>query len=273
MSLAEAKSPGAVAQLALFLARKGRRVWRLTVTGKHRVTPRLLRVEFHGADLDELVWKRGQDLVLELPCGDGAIARRHYTIRALDAAARTLTIDFVLHGALPGKVEAGLPSGSATRHNHSSPAGDWVRSVQPGDSIAAAGPRGHTYIREADWHLFIGDETCIPGIFAMIEGLPRGEKAFAFLEIADDGERQAPAGDAQVTWLSRGGAPAGPGPILYDAVEGFAFPQGRGHAYVIGETGNVRAIRQRLIARGLGKDQTSAEGYWRPGRIGGHDHA
>jgi NADPH-dependent ferric siderophore reductase len=253
MSLAETRSPGAMAQLGLFLARKGRRVWRLAVTGKSLVTPRLMRVTFQGADLDELVWKRGQDLVLELPAQDGAIARRHYTIRDLDTATKTLAIDFVLHGA--------------------SPAGDWVRAAQPGDGINAVGPRGHTYIHEAEWHLFIGDETCIPGIAAMIEGLPRGEKAFAFLEIADDGERQTFAGEAQVTWLPRHGAHAGPSRLLYDAVEGFAFPPGRGHAYVIGETGNVRSIRQRLIARGLGKDQTCAEGYWRPGRIGGHDHA
>jgi NADPH-dependent ferric siderophore reductase len=253
MSLAEAKSPGALAQLALFLSRKGRPVWRLAVTAKRLVTPRMMRVEFKAADLDALVWKRGQDLVLELPLPGGAIARRHYTIRAHDAAAQTLTIDFVLHG--------------------SSPAGDWVRGASPGDSLAAVGPRGHTYIHEADWHLFIGDETCIPGIAAMLEGLPRGEKAFAFLEIADDNERQSIGGNAQVTWLSRNGAPAGPSRLLYDAVERFAFPPGRGHAYIIGETSNVRAIRQRLIARGLSKDQTSAEGYWRPGRIGGHDHA
>jgi NADPH-dependent ferric siderophore reductase len=253
MSLAEEKSPGAMAQLALFLSRKGRRVWRLAVTDKRLITPRMMRVEFKAADLDELAWTRGQDLVLELPMRGGAIARRHYTIRNLDPAAKTLAIDFVLHG--------------------SSPAGDWVRGVQPGDSIAAAGPRGHTYIHEADWHLFIGDETCIPGIAAMIEGLPRGEKASAFLEVAGDDERQSIGGDAQVTWLSRDGAPAGPSRILYDAVERFTFPPGRGHAYVIGETSNVRAIRQRLIARGLGKDQTCAEGYWRPGRIGGHDHA
>jgi NADPH-dependent ferric siderophore reductase len=212
-----------------------------------------MRVEFKATDLDELAWKRGQDLVLELPTPGGAIARRHYTIRDLDPAAKTLAIDFVLHG--------------------SSPAGDWVRGVAPGDSIAAAGPRGHTYIHEADWHLFVGDETCIPGIAAMIEGLAAGEKAFAFLEVADDGERQAIGGDAQITWLSRKGTHAGPSRILYDAVEGFGFPPGRGHAYVIGETSNVRAIRQRLLARGLSKDQTCAEGYWRPGRVGGHDHA
>ncbi|HXC53751.1 MAG TPA: siderophore-interacting protein [Rhizomicrobium sp.] len=253
MSLAEPKSPGAVAQLALFLARKGRRVWRLTVRRKLQLTPRMLRIEFSGTDLDEFVYKPGQDLVLELPQPGGAVARRHYTIRQLDPATRMLAIDFVLHGA--------------------SPADDWVRAAQPGDSIAVAGPRGHTHLREADWHLFVGDETGIPGIGAMLEGLPRGEKAFAFLEIADADEKQDLATDATVVWLPRGGAPAGPSRILYDAVEAFAFPQGFGHAYIVGETSNVRAIRQRLIARGLGKERSCAEGYWRPGRVGGHDHA
>jgi NADPH-dependent ferric siderophore reductase len=251
VSVAERSSP--IAQFGLFLARKGRRVWRLQVTGKRQLTPHMMRVEFSGADLDELVWKRGQDVVLELPGPGGAMARRHYTIRAFDAAKRTLAIDFVLHGA--------------------SPAGDWVRGAKVGDVLDAVGPRGHTYLHDADWHLFIGDETCIPGIAAMLEGLPAGVKAFAFLEIADEAERQPIASEATITWLSRNDAPAGPSRILYDAVEGFAFPPGRGHAYVIGETSTVRAIRQRLIARGLGKEQSCAEGYWRPGRVGGHDHA
>ena len=34
----------------------------------------------------------------------------------------------------------------------------------------------------------------------------------------------------------------------------------------------MRAQRQGLIARGLPKTQIAAEGYWRPGRVGGHDH-
>ena len=53
---------------------------------------------------------------------------------------------------------------------------------------------------------------------------------------------------------------------------GNSLPKGRGHAIIIGETSNVRAQRQHLLAQGLGKDQIYAEGYWRPGRIGGHDH-
>jgi len=253
MSVTETKSPGAFVQALRFLARKGRRVWSLQVSGKTQLTPNMLRVEFTGDDLDELVWKRGQDLVLELPLTDGTTARRHYTIRKHDG--RSLAIDFVLHGA--------------------SPAGDWARGAKSGERIEAAGPRGHTYLRQADWHLFVGDESCIPAIFAMIEGLDRADRAFAFIEIADDAERQKVESSAavQVTWLPRNGAPPGPSTILFDAVEKFAFPQGLGHASIIGETHNVRAIRRRLIERGLGKDQCSAEGYWRHGRVGGHDHA
>lgn len=251
MTVTETANP--LSQFGRFLARKGRPTWNLTVVEKSLVTPRMMRVVFAGDTLDRLDWKPGQDLVLELPVA-GGIARRHYTIRKLDPRRKTLAIDFVLH-----------PGDSA--------AGDWLKSAGTGDAILAAGPRGHTYLRDADWHLFIGDETCIPGIAAMLEALPRGEKAFAFLEIAGDAERQDLASDASVIWLPRNGAAPGPSRLLYDAVEGFAFPPGFGHAYVIGETANVRAIRQRLIARGLGKDQTCAEGYWRPGRIGGHDHA
>lgn len=34
----------------------------------------------------------------------------------------------------------------------------------------------------------------------------------------------------------------------------------------------VGAQRRHLIARGLTRAQISPEGYWRPGRVGGHDH-
>jgi NADPH-dependent ferric siderophore reductase len=237
-----------LAQFGSFLARKGRRAWRLTVTAKEQITPRMVRVCFQGPDLDELVWKRGQDLVIELPETGGQIARRHYTIRQHDPKARTLAIDFVQHG--------------------DSAAGRWLAAVKPGDAIDGAGPRGHTYLHEADWHLFIGDETCIPGIFAMLEALPRGAKAFVFLEIADEAEKQTveTASDVTIRWIVRNGDALGA------AVEGFALPPERGHAYVIGETSKIRAIRHGLLSRGLGKDQISAEGYWRPGRVGGHDH-
>src|SRR5690348_2654691 len=136
------QNAGILGSLQNFVLRKGRRVWPLTVRAKDKITPRMTRVSFSGPDLDELIWTRGQDVVLELPTQDG-ISRRHYTIRAHDPKARTLAIDFVLHG-----------EGAS---------GPWLDALKPGDVVNAVGPRGHTYLRPSDWHLFTGDETCIPG--------------------------------------------------------------------------------------------------------------
>jgi NADPH-dependent ferric siderophore reductase len=242
-----------LASMGNFIARKGRRVWPLTVTGKAMVAPHMMRVAFMGPDLDELGWTRGQDVVLEIPAATG-LSRRHYTIRTHDAAAKTLTIDFVLHG-----------EGAS---------GPWLQGLKPGDRVDAVGPRGHTYLRDADWHLFTGDETCIPGIFAMIEGLAEDAPAHAFIEIGEEDDKLPliAKADARLTWLTRNGAAAGPNDLVYDAVEKFVFPHGCGFAYVIGETSNVRKLRHRLLDRGWPRDRIAAEGYWRPGRVGGHDH-
>lgn len=252
MDAAVQKRPGFFTGVKSFLDHKGRRVWSLTVVEKIELTPRLTRVRFRGADLDELEWRRGQDLVLELPVA-GGIARRHYTIAGHSAEARTLDIDFVLHGK--------------------SPANDWVRAAKAGDRIDAAGPRGRTILNmQADWHIFTGDETCVPGILAMLDGLPANARAYAFIEVQSDADKLAfsPRAGVALTWIVRGGNPHG-APLLA-ALEAFVLPAGRGHAYTIGETSMVRAVRHHLIARGLAKDQMSAEGYWRPGRVGGHDH-
>lgn len=246
------QNAGLLDQLGNFIARKGRRVWPLTVTAKEELAPRMVRVAFSGSDLDELKWTRGQDLVLEIPTTSG-LSRRHYTIRSHDAAAKTLAIDFVLHGA--------------------GASGPWLESLRVGDRVDAVGPRGHTYVRAADWHLFTGDETCIPGIFAMIEGLPADAPVHAFIEIGTEADKLPLVADADVRlhWILRNGA-GGPNDLVYDAVEEFAFPTGGGFAYVIGETSNVRKLRHRLLDRGFARDRIAAEGYWRPGRVGGHDH-
>ncbi len=220
---------GLFSDLQNFVARKGRRVWPLTALAKSRIAPRMARVEFLGSDLDEFVWTRGQDVVLEIPSPEG-IARRHYTVRAHDPVKRTLGIDFFLHG-----------EGAS---------GPWLDSLRVGDAVNAVGPRGHTYLREADWHLFVGDETCIPAIFAMLEELNGAAPAYAFLE-AENETDQIPfdaSVKAAINWVSRNGN------ALFDAVENFPLPKGEGFAYVIGETGNVRAVRHRLIERGIPRE-------------------
>src|SRR5580692_866611 len=229
--------------------------WPLTVVGAQDITPRMRRVSLVGERLEAFEYRPGQDLVLNLPDGTGGQARRHYTIRRFDAAETRLEIDFVLHGR--------------------SPATNWARRAAIGDEITADGPRGRTSVRgDADWRLFTGDETALPGIAAMIESLPAGEHAIAFIEVAGPEDEQPieTAARLDLTWLHRAGPPRAPSLGLMEALTTFQLPPGVGQACIIGETSTVRAQRQGLIARGLAKEQIAAEGYWRPGRVGGHDH-
>jgi NADPH-dependent ferric siderophore reductase len=230
-------------------------LWPLTVVDAFDVTPRMRRVRLVGETLDTFAYRPGQDLVLNLPAPDGAVARRHYTVRAFDTAEARLEIDFVLHG--------------------DSPAVRWVTSARLGDTIEAEGPRGRTAVSQrADWHLFVGDETCVPGIFAMAESLPANARATMILEVAGPDEEQplTSAADVEVRWLHRNGPACASSAALIEALKDFEAPSGPGHAYLIGETSTVRAQRQGLIAGGFPKEAITAEGYWRPGRVGGHDH-
>lgn len=237
------------------LARRRGRIWSLNVVETAEAAPRMRSVSFTGSDLGELDWRAGQDLVLALPQPLGGTARRHYTIRDFNPAAQRLDIDFVLHG--------------------DSPAGRWALGARPGETIQAEGPRGRTRITEgADWRLFLGDETALPAISAMVESLPAGAPAAVLIEVDGPADVQplASSADVAVEWLFRRGAPAGPSAILLDRLSALAPRPHGAHAYVLGETSNVRTQRHYLLFRGFERGQITAEGYWRPGRVGGHDH-
>lgn len=231
------------------------RSWTLEVVDSFDTPPNMRRVVLKPDDIAAFDYKPGQALVLMIPLTDGTTGRRDYTIRSLDRTTGTISIDFVLHG--------------------DTPAPSWARCARPGDRIEGRGPRGNTVLRsDADWHLLTGDETCIPAIAHILETMPAGAKVFAFIEV-DNAAGEIPIetrADATIRWVHRSSAPAGPSELMNGVVAEFALPPGRGHAYVIGETSNVRRQRHTLIARGLARDQISSEGYWRPGRIGGHDH-
>jgi NADPH-dependent ferric siderophore reductase len=236
----------------LFRRRFGR-AWSFEVVEAFDIGPRLRRVVYTAPDLDQFDHRPGQEVILMLPV-EGGLERRHYTIRSLDKGAKRLAVDFVLHGDAPG-----------ARH---------CRSAKAGERLTVLGPRGrHVLKAGADWRLFIGDETAQPAIFAMLEALPAGARADVFLEIETEADRQPleTKGDVKLVWLPRD-APAGRSQVLLRAAEGFEPPSGEGHVYTLGETSIIRQVRQHLIGRGVAKANVHSEGYWRPGRIGGHEH-
>jgi NADPH-dependent ferric siderophore reductase len=220
-----------------------------------RPTPSLVRVVLGGGDLGQLVMPDATDAYVNValrPAGapydevfdpravrekhpqETWPARRRYTVRTWDAAAAELTVDFVVHG------DEGV-------------AGPWAAAAGPGSALVFEGPSGsYRPDPEADWHLFVGDESALPAIAASAEVLPADGPEH---ELALD----SPA-DLDVRWVHRDGSAT----ELLDAVRTLDFPAGQVHAFVHGEADEVRGLRAHLLGdRGLTRAQMSCSPYWR----------
>jgi NADPH-dependent ferric siderophore reductase len=254
----------------------------LQVTDVTRVTPRMARVTFEADHLDDSVGRSpDQQLKLCFPRpgqqepvlpeqSDDATSwyqaflaipederpwMRSFTLRRRVPGTSTIEIDFVLHG-------------------DTGPATSWAGSAEPGDRLGMVGPSA-VYARPvsltdsitgADWLLLAGDETALPAIGTLLEALPEGTRAVAYLEVADSAERQTfqTAGDVTLHWLYRDGVSAGRSEVLTDAVRAAEFPPGSPFAWLAGESGTVRALRRHLVGeRGLDKRSIDFSGYWR----------
>ena len=213
------------------------------------LTPHMQRLRLTAPQLDGFGYLPGQDVMLLVAAEGNRPVRRRYTIRHLDAADRLLTLDIVLHGDGPGE--------------------RWVRSARSGDRIEGIGPRGKiTTSATADWHLFIGDESALPAMFAMTEALPPDRPATLVLEVPGESDEQdlAARGTIRISWLHRLGGPAGDSSALAAEAAEIELPPGRGHAYLFGEATVVSRLREVLAGRGLGQDQMSPKAYWGHGR-------
>ena len=187
------------------------------------------------------------------PEGERPVARV-YTIRRIDVTAGEVDIDFVLH---PGDDMPGARFGIEAR---------------PGDVVGMAGPGGGT-LKTAARYVFAGDETALPAIARMLEELPPKARATAFIEIADDAERQAlprrPGID--LTWLSREGRAAGTTTLLADSLRALDPAQWQDDVFVWAGCEHVAAKAIRRFVKkelGLARDRCLVAAYWRKGHSG-----
>jgi NADPH-dependent ferric siderophore reductase len=142
---------------------------------------------------------------------------RTYTVRAIDTAECRLDIDFVTH-------------------DDGGPAAQWVQAATPGSELVVIGPDARSGHRGVgiDWRpgdarelLLAGDETALPAIASILESLPAGRRARAFVEVptAEDAIDVAIGEGVTLTWLPRSqtgrasGAGTANGAMLVPAVE------------------------------------------------------
>jgi len=281
-----------------------------------RLAPHFVRVTFTGGDLVDFgTGGLDQRIKVVFPFADGTFSDlgqheaagdwydrwralpaeernpfRTYTVRRIDAAARELDIDFVVHHE-PG------------------PAGAWADAAEIGDELVVVGPdeRSPHSRGGIDWHpgsarrlLLAGDETAAPAICSILESLGAGFDVDAFVEVptAADALRPALPASFRVRWISRNDAPHGerlieavtawtaqstdllaaaaaPRPqeledidvdqeVLWDSSED---ADGEFYAWIAGESATVKTLR-RLLVSGCGVDRKRVAfmGYWRRGQ-------
>ncbi len=127
---------------------------------------------------------------------------RTYTVRELrgGGADTRLVVDFVLHPADAG------------------PGSAWAGRAAVGDRLVVVGPRRGVDFGGIEFApgtarevLLAGDETAVPAVLAILEGLTEDFHGTAFLEVPDAGDVQevATRSGVALTWLPRDGRPLG----------------------------------------------------------------
>lgn len=228
------------------------------------ITPHMRRVTLGGESLSLLadrhlpgdaiklyIPETGSDAVIPqyimLPNRKNPFKVRAYTIRSFNAATAEIDVDVFLHGDTFGST--------------------WARTVHAGDQVGFIGPR-HDYrgaSAGADWQLLIGDESAFPAIAAILESLPEGCRAYAFIEIADQRDEVPLDLKAQtsIQWLHRGTSPAKQSKLLEQALHNFAWPDGKGYVWAAGEQHAMKAIRHQLThERHMQRHDFQTISYW-----------
>jgi NADPH-dependent ferric siderophore reductase len=263
------------------------RFFQAHVVATRRLGPSMVRVTFGGDRLCDFAGGgRDQSLSLFLPqpwqdaptvpfeAGDDWFAQwratpeheravmRSYTVRSQDRERHEVDIDFVLHGTGgPGAGAAG-------------PASRWAAEAVPGDRVVLLGPAvednrsiGFTPPQGTDWVLLAADETALPAAAAILEWLPAGQRARAWIEVPDlkDTQELLSPAEADITWLIRG-AEGRPGALLTEEIAGAVFPDGSPYAWIAGEAASVKSLRRHLVTeRGIDRRRVAFAGYWRLG--------
>ena len=213
---------------------------------------------------------------------------RTYTVRAVRAAVGEVDVDFVVHG------DAG-------------PAARWILAAREGDEVIIVGPDALSIDSHVgiDWRpgdattvLLAGDETAAPAICSILESLPAGMRATAFIEVphAADVQPIDSAADITVRWIARdrdelqlGDAvrawlaenPTAYAPALATAAQVveeidvdvdmlWDSPEearGEFYAWLAGESAMIKSLRRLLVSEtGIDRRRVAFMGYWRLGK-------
>ncbi|GAB2464011.1 siderophore-interacting protein [Comamonas humi] len=191
---------------------------------------------------------------LHWPKGAAPLPRRTYTIRALDAAARSMDIDVLVHGEHGGA--------------ELSPGAQWARSARTGDPVAVLSPAGGR-LPQAQRLVLVADACALPAAARIVESTQGQVHALCWVE--SQAERAAlegyGLGPHSVDWLCAehpGQSPQGIAQVLaWLARQDWTQPQGL-ELWAAGGHAMGNAIRQWVRGNpALAPVRRTIASYWR----------
>ncbi|MBD8660200.1 siderophore-interacting protein [Frigoribacterium sp. CFBP 8754] len=182
---------------------------------------------------------------------DDLPVRRTYTVRSVDHDARTIAVDFVVHG------DEGV-------------AGPWALAARPGDRLQMSSPGGgwSPSSDPAVPNLLLADDSAVPAVASALEAMGPDARGLALVEVAgpDDEVALTPPAGLELRWLHRG--EGAPGSALLAALGALEPPVGPVTVFAHGERGAVKEARVVLHDRwGLDRASLSISAYWALGRV------
>lgn len=191
------------------------------------------------------------------PDGPRPATMRTYTPLHFDAAARSIDVDFVLHGE--------------------GPAATWAAQAAVGQPLLLMGPGpGYPLDTAAAEHWLIGDDSALPAFETILAALPATASVRVLMEVVDAREERTlpTAAQAQVQWLARGEDNAAAGQTLQNALQALGTPPGpEARIYLACEAAAMRRLRLLLIdGLGVPRKNIVGRGYWKLGTVNHPDH-
>ena len=154
---------------------------------------------------------------------------RTYTQRRFDDAAKTLAVDFVLHG--------------------DGPAATWAAQAHAGQQLILMGPaRSYVIDPGASWYVLAVDDTALPALETLLEALPAGARVTAFIGGCRGRRGAAPPGSPRRRDSLAAARFRGRRSALEAALAAYPWETGDGCVYVGCEADAMRRIRAMLLA-------------------------
>lgn len=222
----------------------------LHVVSNRSLTPHMRRIVLAGDALSEFPRDQESGYVkVGFSLEDGNHVMRSYTVRAFDAAANQITLDFVDHG-------------------DTGPASKWARNAEVGSAVSIFGP-GEKKLADpsASWLFLGGDLSALPALSVNMEQLPDTAKGYAVIEVphAEDIQDLAHPEDLQVHWVvSADGAP--PNTALTQKIRSLPWLDGTAYPWFAGEFSGMRDMRSYFRdERGVDRRAMYLSCYWKVG--------